>query len=245
MPIEPLSREGGRRADQLREYSLETGVLDFAAGSVLAKCGRTRVLCSASIAEGVPPFLAGRGQGWLTAEYAMLPHATHTRSVRESVSGRPQGRSQEIQRLIGRSLRGAVDLRRLGEITITVDCDVLQADGGTRTTAVTGAYLAVALGVLRTLGRDAASLVTPVAAVSVGVVGGELLIDLDYAEDSSATVDLNVVMNGRGDYIELQATAEQGGGIARGTLTALLDMAEAGLHQLFQLQARSLEAAVR
>jgi ribonuclease PH len=214
-----------------------------AEGSVLVEFGDTRVLCTVSIEEGVPPFLRGKGQGWVTAEYGMLPRATHTRSPREAARGKQSGRTQEIQRLIGRSLRAAVDLRALGERTVTIDCDVLQADGGTRTAAITGAYVAMtdACEALRARGLLAATpLHGQVAAVSVGIVRGVPMLDLDYAEDSEAETDMNVVMNNGGAFIEVQGTAE-GHAFRRHELDALLNLAASGIGELCALQAQALE----
>jgi ribonuclease PH len=214
-----------------------------AEGSVLVEFGDTRVLCTASIDEGVPPFLRGKGKGWVTAEYGMLPRATHTRSPREAARGKQSGRTQEIQRLIGRSLRAAVDMAGLGERTVTIDCDVLQADGGTRTAAITGAYLALAdaCETLRSRGLLAESpLHGQVAAVSVGIVRGVPMLDLDYGEDSEAETDMNVVMNNGGAFIEVQGTAE-GHAFRRHELDALLNLAASGIGELCALQAQALE----
>jgi len=215
-----------------------------AEGSVLVEFGDTRVLCTASVDEGVPPFLRGKGQGWVTAEYGMLPRATHTRSPREAARGKQSGRTQEIQRLIGRSLRAAVDMAGLGERTITIDCDVLQADGGTRTAAITGAYLALvdACESLRARGLlSAIPLHGQVAAVSVGIVRGVPVLDLDYREDSEAETDMNVVMNNGGAFIEVQGTAE-GHAFRRHELDALLNLAANGIGELCALQAQALES---
>src|SRR5271169_6871607 len=209
--VERMSRPDGRAADALRPVRFTRGWLDHAEGSVLVEFGATRVLCAASVAEEVPRWRRGSGQGWLTAEYAMLPRATNTRNDRESVKGRLGGRTQEISRLVGRSLRACVDYKALGENTITIDCDVLQADGGTRTAAVTGGYVALADAVAWLQGRKRTKgnpLVTSVAAVSVGIVDGDPLLDLDYAEDSNAETDMNVVMNSGGAFVEVQGTAE-------------------------------------
>ena len=211
---------------------------------MLVEFGDTRVLCTASVDEGVPPFLRGKGQGWVTAEYGMLPRATHTRSPREAARGRQSGRTQEIQRLIGRSLRAAVDLAGLGERTVTIDCDVLQADGGTRTAAITGAYLALAdaCDTLRSRGLLAAiPLHGQVAAVSVGIVRGVPMLDLDYGEDSEAETDMNVVMNNGGAFIEVQGTAE-GHAFRRHELDTLLNLAASGIGELCALQTQALEA---
>jgi len=215
-----------------------------AEGSVLVEFGDTRVLCTASVDEGVPPFLRGKGQGWVTAEYGMLPRATHTRSPREAARGKQSGRTQEIQRLIGRSLRAAVDMAGLGERTVTIDCDVLQADGGTRTAAITGAYLALvdACESLRARGLlSAIPLHGQVAAVSVGIVRGVPVLDLDYREDSEAETDMNVVMNNGGAFIEVQGTAE-GHAFRRHELDALLNLAASGIGELCALQAQALES---
>jgi ribonuclease PH len=227
-------RSDGRRHDQLRSLEIIPHYQKHAEGSALIKLGDTWVLCAASVEEGVPAFLAGKGQGWLTAEYAMLPRATHTRGKRD-----PGGRGKEIQRLIGRSLRAAVDLAHLGERTIAVDCDVLCADGGTRVTSITGAWVAVALAIRKLVmtGRlgDAKALRPPVAAVSVGVVAGEVVLDLPYAEDSRADVDMNVVGSADGKLIEVQGTAEHAS-FDRAQLDAMLDLALAGIQQLVARQ---------
>ncbi|MFC4486738.1 ribonuclease PH [Tepidiphilus baoligensis] len=234
-------RHDGRRADELRPVRIERGFTEYAEGSVLVSFGRTRVLCTASVEESVPPFLKGTGQGWVTAEYGMLPRATHTRTPREAAKGKQGGRTLEIQRLIGRSLRAVVDLAALGERQVVLDCDVLQADGGTRTAAITGAWVAladacdalVARGVL-----EASPVRDQVAAVSVGLVEGEVLLDLDYAEDSSCDTDMNVVMTGAGGFVELQGTAEHGA-FDRGALEALLALAEKGIGELLAAQRES------
>ncbi len=235
-----MQRVDGRQADQLRPAEFVFNVQQYAEGSVLIKLGNTHVLCSASVENSVPPWLKGRGQGWLTAEYALLPRATHTRTRRERAGA--GGRTQEIQRLIGRSLRAAIDLTLLGERTITVDCDVLQADGGTRTAAITGGYVALeqAINKLLTDGALGSSpLITSIAAVSVGIVGGVPLLDLAYAEDSTADVDCNIVQAGTGAFVEVQSTAEHQA-FTRAELNILLDLAEGGIRQLMQLQRASL-----
>jgi ribonuclease PH len=238
------ARPSGRAPDELRPVRFTRGFAKHAEGSVLVEYGDTRVLCTASIEDSVPPFLRGKGQGWITAEYGMLPRATHTRSAREAARGKQSGRTQEIQRLIGRSLRAVVDLRALGERTVTLDCDVLQADGGTRTASITGGYVALAEACER-LTRRGALPVSPlhgqVAAVSVGIVAGAPVLDLDYAEDSEAETDMNVVMNNGGAFVEIQGTAE-GHAFRRHELDALLDLAASGLGQLFALQAQALYA---
>lgn len=230
-------RPDGRRFDQLRPLEIQTGFQKHAEGSALVKLGDTWVLCAASVERTVPPFLAGKGTGWLTAEYAMLPRSTHTRSKRD-----PGGRGKEIQRLIGRSLRAAVDLSRLGERTITVDCDVLSADGGTRVASITGAWVALALAIRGLVARgelaDESALRPPVAAVSVGIVGGEVVLDLPYVEDSKAEVDLNVVMTEGGHLVEVQGTAEHAT-FSRAQLDAMLDLAGKGIAELVTAQRRA------
>jgi ribonuclease PH len=243
------ARHDGRAPDDLREVRLTRHWLDHAEGSVLVEFGRTRVLCAASLTQGVPRWRKGSGLGWTTAEYAMLPRSTHTRSDRESVKGRIGGRTHEISRLIGRSLRSVVDLSALGENTIQLDCDVLQADGGTRTAAITGAYVALADAVeqARELGyvaRGASPLTDSVAAVSVGVVEGVPVLDLDYPEDSTAGTDMNVVMTGSGDFVEVQGTAE-GAPFDRATLDTLLDLAVTGCGTLARRQAEALGGPAR
>jgi ribonuclease PH len=215
-----------------------------AEGSVLVEFGGTRVLCTASIEEGVPGFLRGRGQGWVTAEYGMLPRATHTRSAREAAKGKQSGRTQEIQRLIGRSLRAVIDMAALGERTVTLDCDVLQADGGTRTAAITGSYVAL-VDACQTLIARGSLLRSPlhgqVAAVSVGICGGAPVLDLDYAEDSQAETDMNIVMKDGGTFVEIQGTAE-GHAFRREELDAMLALAASGISRLHELQREALEA---
>ena len=231
-------RVDGRQWDQLRPIKVTPGVQEFADGSVLIEMGRTRVLCAASLQQRVPPHVFGTGTGWVTAEYAMLPRSTGTRQPREGLSGRVRGRSQEIQRLIGRSLRAVVDLRALGERTVILDCDVLQADGGTRAAAITGAFVALCLALEPLRRREILTdlpVTDQVAAVSLGLVDGRLLLDLDYDEDSRAALDANVVGTGRGGLVELQAAGE-GGPFPRDTLTPLLDLAQAGLQKIFRIQ---------
>jgi ribonuclease PH len=237
----PLVRSGGRGPGQLRPVTFTLGVQKWAEGSCLIRVGDTEVLCAATISERVPPHLRGKGTGWVTAEYSMLPRATAERTDRESVRGRIGGRTHEIQRLIGRSLRGVVDLGRLGERTITVDCDVLQADGGTRTASITGGYVALGAALI-TYGMERI-LVSKIAAVSVGIVGGISVLDLDYPEDSKAEVDFNVVGTDAGTYVELQGTAE-GRPFDRAAVDALLDLANTGLERLFEAQGAAL-AGVR
>ncbi len=237
-----MTRPDGRAADELRQVRFTRGWLDHAEGSVLVEYGKTRVLCAASATEEVPRWRRGSGLGWVTAEYAMLPRATNTRNDRESVKGRIGGRTHEISRLVGRSLRGCVDYKALGENTIVIDCDVLQADGGTRTAAVTGGYLALAdaIGWLRGRGKLKGNpLVASVAAVSVGIINGEPRLDLCYEEDSAAETDMNVVCTGTGDFIEVQGTAE-GQPFSRALLNSLLDLGVAGCAELTRLQTTAL-----
>jgi len=236
------ARRNDRAADALRAVRFTRHFTRHAEGSVLVEFGDTRVLCTATIEDGVPGFLRGKGQGWVTAEYGMLPRATHTRSAREAARGKQTGRTQEIQRLIGRSLRAVVDLRALGERTVTLDCDVLQADGGTRTAAITGSYVALADAVEALRARralNASPLHGQVAAVSVGIVGGVPVLDLDYSEDSEAETDMNVVMNNGGAFIEVQGTAE-GHAFRRHELDSLLNLAVAGIGELCSLQSQAL-----
>jgi ribonuclease PH len=238
------SREDGRAPDELRPVTITRHWLDHAQGSCLIEFGKTRVLCAAGATEGVPRWRKGSGLGWVTAEYAMLPQATHDRSPRESVKGRIGGRTHEISRLIGRSLRAAIDYSALGENTITIDCDVLQADGGTRTAAITGAYIALsdAVAHLRDAGALAGEpLVESVAAVSVGIIDGVPLLDLPYVEDVGAETDMNVVMTGSGSFVEVQGTAE-GAPFDRAELDALLTLATKGCADLTQLQNEALSA---
>ncbi|WP_426802720.1 ribonuclease PH [Xanthomonas campestris] len=237
-----FSRPSGRTADQLRPVRIERAFTRHAEGSVLVSFGDTRVLCTASVENRVPNFLRGKGEGWVTAEYGMLPRSTHTRSDREAARGKQGGRTLEIQRLIGRALRACVDRNALGERTITLDCDVLQADGGTRTAAITGAYVALADAVNLLLKRGGIKkhpLIGAVAAVSVGIYRGEPVLDLDYPEDSDCDTDMNVVMNDGGGFIELQGTAE-GHAFRRDELNALLALAEKGVGELFELQRAAL-----
>jgi ribonuclease PH len=236
-----MQRPDGRKSDQLRPVELIPNVQNYAEGSLLIKLGNTHVICSASVEDGVPTWLRGSGKGWITAEYSMLPRATPTRTRRERNG--VSGRTQEIQRVIGRSLRAAIDLERLGERTITLDCDVLQADGGTRTASITGAYvvLAQAINKLVRNGQLSASvLIAQIAAVSVGIVDGQPLLDLSYAEDSSAEVDCNVVQTGDGRFVEIQSTAE-GRPFERVELEHLLDLANLGIRELLVHQRTILE----
>ncbi len=237
-------RTDGRKASELRPVRITTGYLDFAEGSALIEAGRTRVLCAVSIDERVPNFLRGTGSGWVTAEYSMLPRSTQTRTQRESAAGRVGGRTHEIQRLIGRSLRSVVNLSLLGERTFTVDCDVLQADGGTRTASITGAWVALAIAIRKLVASGALQanpLRENVAAVSAGVVGGLPVLDLCYEEDARAEVDFNVVMTRAGLFVEVQGTAE-GRPFDRVQLVGMLDLAEAGIRELFAAQDAVLAA---
>ena len=239
------TRIDGRRPDQLRPIALQTNILDFAEGSCIVEFGKTRVLCAASVEDKQPGFLRGTQSGWVTAEYSMLPRATHTRSQREVERGRPGGRTQEIQRLVGRSLRAVVNLEMLGPRTITVDCDVLQADGGTRTASITGGYVALMVALQKLIKSNAISqgaVLSPVAAVSVGVVRGVPMLDLCYEEDSKAEVDFNVVMTGADDFVEVQGTAE-GKPFSRASMDALTSLAQAGIRDLMEKQQAALAGA--
>ena len=235
-------RSGGRAADQMRPIRLTRGYTVHAEGSVLVEFGATRVLCTASVEEKVPGHKRGSGEGWVTAEYGMLPRATHTRGDREAARGKQSGRTQEIQRLIGRSLRSVFDLKALGERTIQLDCDVLQADGGTRTASITGAFVAAhdAVSQLMAQGKlQASPIISPVAAISVGMLEGTPLLDLEYTEDAACDTDMNVVMTGVGHFVELQGTAE-GTAFSRRDLNALLTLAEKGIGELMAIQRQCL-----
>ncbi len=234
-------RPSGRAVDQLRELSLETQVSRYAEGSCLAKFGATHVLCTASVEQGVPNWLKGQGKGWVTGEYGMLPRATHTRGRREAAQGKQSGRTQEIQRLIGRSLRSVIDLKVLGDRTITLDCDVIQADGGTRTAAITGAWVALAKACAYLMEEQvlkANPITGLVAAISCGVFEGEAILDIDYAEDSNAEVDCNFVMAGDGRLIEIQATGEQRP-FTEDEFAAMMTLAKSGCARLFEAQKRA------
>src|SRR5690606_14822347 len=231
-------RPSERTPDALREVSIETGVNRYAEGSCLIGFGHTKVLVTASLEEGVPPFLRGRGQGWVTAEYGMLPRATHTRGRREAAQGKQSGRTQEIQRLIGRSIRAVVDMRALGERQISIDCDVLQADGGTRTGAITGAWIAVRQATRYLLDEGVIAtdpILDEVAAISCGVFSGTPVLDLDYDEDSNAEADANFVLTGRGDIVEIEATGEKRG-FSQGEFEALFSLARKGIGELVEMQ---------
>ncbi|MBN1468164.1 MAG: ribonuclease PH [Fusobacteriaceae bacterium] len=236
-------RDDNRALNQLREIKFTPNYIIHPEGSVLVEFGNTKVICAATIQDGVPPFLRNSGKGWLTAEYSMLPRATETRNQRESAKGKLTGRTMEIQRLIGRALRTAVDLDSLGEKTIMLDCDVIQADGGTRTASITGAYVALAIAIKRALkdGKIKKNVLRDnVAAVSVGVLESKILLDLKYTEDSAAEVDMNVVMNKNLEFIEVQGTGEEAT-FSRNQLNAMLDFAEKGLKEIFVLQDRAIE----
>jgi ribonuclease PH len=239
---ERMKRHDGRRDDELRSIELIPGFLDRPAGSVLVHCGATRVLCTASVEERVPPFVHGSGEGWVTGEYAMIPGATGSRTQREATRGRPSGRTHEIQRLIGRAMRSVVDRRVLGERTLWIDCEVLQADGGTRTASITGGFVALCLALGKLLQAKTIKeppLVDQLAAVSVGVVGGRPVLDLDYVEDSGAAVDMNVVRTARGRYVEIQGTAESAP-FTRDELERMLSLADRGIERLFELQRQAV-----
>ena len=236
------NRADGRTADQLRPITIERGWSEHAEGSALISFGSTKVLCTASFTAGVPRWKVGKGEGWVTAEYGMLPRSTHTRSDREAARGKQSGRTQEIQRLIGRAMRSVFDLKVLGERTIHLDCDVLQADGGTRTAAITGAYVAARDAVSLLLKNKVISsdpILDSVAAISVGIYQGVPVLDLDYAEDSACDTDMNIVMTGKGGMIEVQGTAE-GAPFSRAELEALLNLAKAGIEELSSLQTKAL-----
>ncbi|MCQ9387326.1 ribonuclease PH [Brevibacterium sp. 50QC2O2] len=242
-----MTRSDGRAVDQLRPVTITRNWLDHAEGSALIEFGRTRVLCAASLSEGVPRWLKGQGKGWVTAEYAMLPRATNTRNSRESVKGKIGGRTHEISRLIGRALRAVVDMDALGENTLQLDCDVLQADGGTRTASITGAYVALAdalaLGKERGwIKKSAQPLKDSVSAISVGIIDGTPMLDLPYEEDSRAQTDMNVVMTGSGAFVEVQGTAE-GAPFDRTELGSLLDLATGGCTELARIQRAALAGA--
>jgi ribonuclease PH len=241
-----LVRADGRAPDQLRPLSIEPGYLTFADGSVLISLGNTRVICAATIEDKVPPWMRGRGSGWITAEYAMLPRATPERNQREAAKGRLGGRTHEIQRLIGRALRAVVDMQKLGERTVVVDCDVIGADGGTRTASITGAWVALGLALRKHFDPEkpkAWPLVRQIAAVSVGIVNGAPVLDLPYEEDSRAEVDMNVAMTDAGGFVELQGTAERDP-FSREQLDALLGLADGGIRTLFEAQRAVLDGLV-
>lgn len=237
-----IARPSGRQPDELREISIQRNFTKHAEGSVLISCGNTKVLCNATVEERVPHFLKGQGKGWITAEYGMLPRSTNSRMMREAAKGKQSGRTQEIQRLIGRSLRAAVDLEKLGEHSITIDCDVIQADGGTRTASITGAYVALcdAINFMLTQKKLSESpLLRQIASVSVGVYQGQPVLDLDYPEDSKAETDMNVIMDNAGNFIEVQGTAE-GAPFSPDEMQAMLVLADKGIKELIENQNAAL-----
>lgn len=236
-------REDGRKIDETRKVECRRNYTIHAEGSVLMSCGNTKVICTASVSDKVPPFLRNTGKGWITAEYSMLPRATGERTQRESAKGKLSGRTMEIQRLIGRALRACIDLDKIGERTITIDCDVIQADGGTRTTSITGGYIALAMAIERMVRNGVLEenpIKSKIAAISVGIVGGTPMLDLKYSEDSAAEVDMNVIMNDRGEFVEVQGTGEEAT-YTRAELNTLLDLAEKGINDLFEIQNKNLE----
>ena len=240
--MEKILREDGREVDNIRKVNVIRNYTIHAEGSVLISFGNTKVICTASVSDKVPPFLRNQGKGWITAEYSMLPRATGERTQRESAKGKLSGRTMEIQRLIGRSLRSCIDLEKLGERTITIDCDVIQADGGTRTASITGGYIALAMAVERMVRNGVLNenpIKSKVAAISVGIVSGIPMTDLKYTEDSAAEVDMNVIMNDKGEFIEVQGTGEEAT-YTRKELNELLDMAEEAIKQLLEIQAKTL-----
>ncbi|MEM7358484.1 MAG: ribonuclease PH [Pseudomonadota bacterium] len=237
-------RPSGREPDQLRKVSIERNYTAHAEGSVLISCGNTKVLCNASVEARIPRFLKGKGQGWITAEYGMLPRSTGSRMAREAARGKQSGRTQEIQRLIGRSLRAAVDLQLLGENSITIDCDVIQADGGTRTASITGAYVALADAISHMKEQkliETNPLIRQIASVSVGIYDGQAVLDLDYPEDSQAETDMNVIMDADGNFIEVQGTAE-GQPFSPDEMTAMIALASKGIGELITLQSSTLDS---
>ncbi len=239
-------RPSGRQPNQLRDINFHCNYSKHAEGSVLVSFGDTRVLCNATIDDGVPRFLKGAGKGWVTAEYGMLPRSTHERMGREASRGKQGGRTLEIQRLIGRSLRAAVDLEKLGERSIIIDCDVLQADGGTRTAAITGSYAALSIAISKLIKAESLlenPILNQIASVSVGMFQSTAILDLDYAEDSQAETDMNVVMNNNGDFVEIQGTAENQA-FSKDELNVMLDLAEEGIKQLFEKQNNALSACI-
>ena len=229
-----MTREDGRSSDELRPVTMTPGFMPYAEGSCLVEMGNTKVICSVTVDDGVPRWLYGKGLGWVTAEYSMLPRSSPERISREVNKGRPSGRTQEIQRLIGRALRAVVDMGKLGEKTLWIDCDVLQADGGTRTASITGSYVALAQAIEK-IDAGSAALIDTVAAISVGIVDGTPVLDLNYEEDRDAQVDMNVVMTGSGKLVEVQGTAEEGA-FERSELDTLLDLATKGINELSQMQ---------
>jgi ribonuclease PH len=240
---EIMKREDGREYNELRNVKITTNYIMHPKGSCLIEFGNTKVICTATVTDKVPPFLKGKGQGWITAEYSMLPGATNERNMRESAKGKLTGRTMEIQRLIGRALRAAIDLKKLGERTVTIDCDVIQADGGTRTASITGGFVALGVAVKKLIEEKALAqtpIVGNVAAVSVGIVNGTAVTDLMYTEDSAAAVDMNVVMNDKNEFIEIQGTGEEAT-FTRAEYNALIDLAEAAIKELVKLQNEAIE----
>lgn len=238
-----MLREDGRKLDQKREVKITRNYTIYAEGSVLIEVGNTKVICTATVVDKVPPFLKNQGKGWITAEYSMLPRATGERNQREAAKGKLTGRTMEIQRLIGRALRSCIDLEKLGEKTITIDCDVIQADGGTRTASITGGYIALEMAIKRMIKNGTLNdnpLISNVAAISVGVLNGTPILDLMYTEDSAAEVDMNVIMNEKGEFIEIQGTGEEAT-FTRKELNSLLDLAEKGIFELIEIQKSEIE----
>ncbi len=236
-------REDGRKIDNIRKVEVVRNYTIHAEGSVLIAFGNTKVICTASVSDKVPPFLRNTGKGWITAEYSMLPRATEERNQRESAKGKLTGRTMEIQRLIGRALRACIDLDKIGERTITIDCDVIQADGGTRTASITGGYIALDMAIERMVREGVLTenpLKSKIAAISVGIVDGISMLDLKYSEDSAAEVDMNVIMTDKGEYVEVQGTGEEAT-YSRAQLNVLLDLAEKGINELFEIQKKTLE----
>ncbi len=243
-----VERNDKRKFDELRKIVITPNYIKYAEGSALIESGETKVICTATINDGVPPFLKGKGQGWITAEYSMLPRATEIRNAREAAKGKQGGRTMEIQRLIGRALRTAIDLQKLGEKTITIDCDVIQADGGTRTASITGGYTALVLAVKKLMKEDklkADPLINGnVAAISVGIVKGSTFLDLKYNEDSEAEVDMNIVMNSKGEFIEIQGTGEEAS-FTKKELDDMIIVAEKGIKEIFEIQNKAIEEGTR
>ncbi len=238
-----IIREDGRKVDNIRKVEVVKNYTMHAEGSVLIAFGNTKVICTASVSDKVPPFLRNTGKGWITAEYSMLPRATEERNQRESAKGKLTGRTMEIQRLIGRALRACIDLDKIGERTITIDCDVIQADGGTRTASITGGYIALHMAIERMVREGVLTenpLKSKISAISVGIVGGVPMLDLKYSEDSAAEVDMNVIMTDEGEYVEVQGTGEEAT-YSRAQLNILLDLAEKGINELFEIQEKTLE----
>lgn len=238
-----MLREDGRQFDEKRQVKITRNYTMYAEGSVLIEVGNTKVICTATVVEKVPPFLKNQGKGWITAEYSMLPRATGERNAREAAKGKLGGRTMEIQRLIGRALRACIDLEKLGERTVTIDCDVIQADGGTRTTSITGGFIALEMAMKRLVEKGTLTespITSNVAAISVGVVNGTPMLDLMYTEDSAAEVDMNVIMNSKGEFVEVQGTGEEST-FTRKELNDLLDLAEKGINELIDIQKYEIE----